>query len=1052
MHLLPTTADTPAPSVTTADSTSSVAAAGSIPPRAPTPTTPPVITTTVPSRLVSRRSPSPSPSLSPQLRTRSLTSPAASFSFPSKSAAAAAAAAVPPTKVAFGGSTKSTASRLSLDGNKKVLSASRAAVAGKPLTAKSTAAVAPPVVTTTTTVAAGRPPIALKRRGTAPARGTKGVVPIAPSPISPPLKLPAVMKATKSSVTSPPLPPPPPPPPLIFESRFESGNLHRVVQVSDTSYDLVLSTDVNSHGHTQWFFFQVQGGVPGVQYQLNMLNLEKHHSTFNTGMKPVIYSHRMAEKEGIGWHRACQVEEVAYFRNYHARPYEDASSRSKVDTLQQSREEEGAPDADEDEDDGASEVAASPSAEASSKSPPVVDASEDVTVKKKSSSRPVSRRTIIIKRRGTKSPYPSSSPSESPIPSQPPSRAMSPAPRPNPTMRPMVHSPPPVPSSRPLTVRADSSESLSDASAVGDQEESKLVTEAAPSPLASPAITLPEITSDLESLLLNSTSPPAESPPVSAAVERIRPVSSPLAASRTSVSFAIPSAAMPRATTAAAGAHSGLIEIDMSSAPKKKVLKKRLSSKSKSARAKSAGEAATKKKKKVVKKGKKGAETFYTLSFSFKFPYADDTILLAYHFPFTYSFQRECLAALHASSSLAASCMRRQKLTLTRGGNLCELVTITDFARTRAELEAVKRRKIVVLSARIHPGESNASWIMKGLLEFLVGPSEAAAWLRQNIVFKVVPMLNCDGVVEGCYRTGLSGVDLNRHWDEPSPIIHPTIYHTRKLLLAISVQRPILLFCDFHGHSVMKNSCLYGCDLGKSEGALAPLPIAEHLHFAHIREALTVVAASTTSAPSVGGSAASAAALLRARPGDSSDGVFAAALARHSAAAAGTNNPASEIVTPPPNPLLSLPASISASARAVLAAPLLLEVRSAHVLPELLARRADVGGRFFNLAACAFHVRKEKAGTARVAFWRALRTSDVFTFEASFAGGTIGDLKGVHFQPTTYEEMGARFADTIRELSQVRREKAEDTQRRMWDENNKPSEDQTTATASAGDM
>ena len=32
----------------------------------------------------------------------------------------------------------------------------------------------------------------------------------------------------------------------------------------------------------------------------------------------------------------------------------------------------------------------------------------------------------------------------------------------------------------------------------------------------------------------------------------------------------------------------------------------------------------------------------------------------------------------------------------------------------------------VVLSARVHPGETNSSWIMKGLLEYLTGTSESA--------------------------------------------------------------------------------------------------------------------------------------------------------------------------------------------------------------------------------------------------------------------------------------------------------------------------------------
>jgi hypothetical protein len=37
---------------------------------------------------------------------------------------------------------------------------------------------------------------------------------------------------------------------LIFESRFESGNLAAAVKVSDNDYHLLLQNDVNTSGHT----------------------------------------------------------------------------------------------------------------------------------------------------------------------------------------------------------------------------------------------------------------------------------------------------------------------------------------------------------------------------------------------------------------------------------------------------------------------------------------------------------------------------------------------------------------------------------------------------------------------------------------------------------------------------------------------------------------------------------------------------------------------------------------------------------------------------------
>jgi hypothetical protein len=44
---------------------------------------------------------------------------------------------------------------------------------------------------------------------------------------------------------------------LCFESRFESGNLMVAIKASDNEYDLVLQNDINTNGHTQWYFFKV---------------------------------------------------------------------------------------------------------------------------------------------------------------------------------------------------------------------------------------------------------------------------------------------------------------------------------------------------------------------------------------------------------------------------------------------------------------------------------------------------------------------------------------------------------------------------------------------------------------------------------------------------------------------------------------------------------------------------------------------------------------------------------------------------------------------------
>ena len=58
--------------------------------------------------------------------------------------------------------------------------------------------------------------------------------------------------------------------------------------------------------------------------------------------------------------------------------------------------------------------------------------------------------------------------------------------------------------------------------------------------------------------------------------------------------------------------------------------------------------------------------------------------------------------------------------------------------------------------------------MIEGVIDFLIGDSKEAEYLRENCVFKIFPMVNPDGVVHGNNRCSLAGVDLNRRWKNPN--------------------------------------------------------------------------------------------------------------------------------------------------------------------------------------------------------------------------------------------------------------------------------------------
>jgi len=100
--------------------------------------------------------------------------------------------------------------------------------------------------------------------------------------------------------------------------------------------------------------------------------------------------------------------------------------------------------------------------------------------------------------------------------------------------------------------------------------------------------------------------------------------------------------------------------------------------------------------------------------------------------------------------------------------------------------------------------------MMKGLIEFLMGDTPEARLLREKFVFKIVPMLNPDGVINGNYRCSLSGQDLNRRYKATTKTLYPVIFATKRLVRSFNQEHEIALYCDFHGHSRKKNVFMYG--------------------------------------------------------------------------------------------------------------------------------------------------------------------------------------------------------------------------------------------------
>uniref|UniRef100_A0A8U8BS75 Cytosolic carboxypeptidase 2 n=1 Tax=Geospiza parvula TaxID=87175 RepID=A0A8U8BS75_GEOPR len=206
-------------------------------------------------------------------------------------------------------------------------------------------------------------------------------------------------------------------------------------------------------------------------------------------------------------------------------------------------------------------------------------------------------------------------------------------------------------------------------------------------------------------------------------------------------------------------------------------------------------------------RGSVGEPLLFRLSWTMRFPHDGDTCFFAAGYPYTYSDLGRYLRALVADPARSQYCMVRA-LCRSLAGNTVPLLTITGPGGTAG-------KRAVVLSARVHPGESGGSWAMRGFLDFLLSPHEDAQLLRRLCVFKVVPMLNPDGVVVGNSRCSLAGRDPNRAYGKVLPSSFPSVWHLRAMVQRELAEREVVLYCDFHGHSRKNNVFMYGCDGGE---------------------------------------------------------------------------------------------------------------------------------------------------------------------------------------------------------------------------------------------
>ena len=174
-----------------------------------------------------------------------------------------------------------------------------------------------------------------------------------------------------------------------------------------------------------------------------------------------------------------------------------------------------------------------------------------------------------------------------------------------------------------------------------------------------------------------------------------------------------------------------------------------------------------------------------------------DTIQIAYFAPYSYERHQDLLAAVQTHPLVTlehlGETLDKRDLTLVKVGD--------------GDSNSNGNKRNIWITARQHPGETMAEWLVEGLLYSLLNSDNATAKLlldKANVY--IMPNMNPDGSVRGHLRTNAVGTNLNREWLNPSLEKSPEVFHVINKMEATGVD----LFYDVHGDEALPYVFLAG--------------------------------------------------------------------------------------------------------------------------------------------------------------------------------------------------------------------------------------------------
>jgi hypothetical protein len=150
-----------------------------------------------------------------------------------------------------------------------------------------------------------------------------------------------------------------------------------------------------------------------------------------------------------------------------------------------------------------------------------------------------------------------------------------------------------------------------------------------------------------------------------------------------------------------------------------------------------------------------GAQAVRGSSFTYAFPRDAAEVRFCFAYPYQAHNLREFLKQYEQSAHLKV-----ESLSKTKKGRDVELLRL-------GRLDS-KSEQRVALTCRHHCCEMMASYVLEGIIAEVLADSDDGKWLRENVEFFIVPMVDKDGVEEGDQGKNRKPRDHNRDYEGKS--------------------------------------------------------------------------------------------------------------------------------------------------------------------------------------------------------------------------------------------------------------------------------------------